>query len=510
MNSLLQSLIRTSSFFRKEIVEVIRQPRLILTLVLGPFLILLLFGIGYRNEPRAVRTLFVARQDSPLAQQVQEYAPNISPQLIFSGIVEDEAAALSELSQGDVDLVVVTPNQAYETIRNNQQAEFVLYHNEIDPAQIGYIEYLGQTYVNEVNRLVLSSIAQQGQSEATDVRQDIQAARENAAAMKQALSAGDAITARAQQAQMLQRISAVSLAVGASAGLLSGVQQNVGTEANPSPEQDMLSLLASMQSNPGNNQEIQVGKSEYSQEIREIEETEQKLAELEEKLAEFQSITPDVLVRPFRAISKSISPLQFTPSEFFTPGVIVLLLQHIAITTAALSIVRERRSGAIELFRVSPISSMETLLGKYVSYLIFCALIAGILVLLLAFGLRMPMLGSWVDFSAVLLAVLFASLGVGFLISLLADTESHAVQLSMIMLLLSVFFSGFMLDLRYLWQPVRVISWSLPVTYGTTLLQNIMLRGRGLDWILFGGLIAIGIFLFTISWLMLRRKMSHE
>jgi ABC-2 type transport system permease protein len=510
MTGLTQSFIRASSFFRKEIVEVIRQPRLILTLVLGPFLILFLFGIGYRNEPRAVRTLFVADPESQLAQQVQEYAPKISPQLVFVGIVEDESAALRSLAQGEIDLVVVTPSQAYEMIRNNQQAEFSFYHNEIDPAQIGYIEYLGQTLVNEVNRLVLSSIAQQGQYEATDVRRDTQAAKENAAAMKQALLAGDAVRARAQQAQMRQNINAVSLAVGASAGLLSGVQQNTGTGANTSPEQDMLAILASLQNNPNGSLEIQEGKSDYIREIAEIEEVEQKLAELEEKLAEFQSISPDILVRPFRATTRNLSQLQFTPSEFFTPGVIVLLLQHIAVTTASLSIVRERRSGAIELFRVSPISSMETLLGKYASYLIFGAIIAGILVLLLAYGLRMPMLGNWVNFSGVLLAVLFASLGVGFVISLIADTESHAVQLAMIMLLLSVFFTGFMLDLRYLWEPIRVVSWSLPATYGASLLQNIMLRGRGMDWFIFGGLIGIGLLLFLVSWLLLRRRMSHE
>ena len=44
--------IRTSSFLIMEIVEILRQPRLVLTLVLGPFLILLLFGIGaYSRRP---------------------------------------------------------------------------------------------------------------------------------------------------------------------------------------------------------------------------------------------------------------------------------------------------------------------------------------------------------------------------------------------------------------------------------------------------------------------------
>ena len=45
--------IRSSSFLRKEIYEILRQPRLVATLVLGPFLILFLFGIGYRAQQRS-------------------------------------------------------------------------------------------------------------------------------------------------------------------------------------------------------------------------------------------------------------------------------------------------------------------------------------------------------------------------------------------------------------------------------------------------------------------------
>ena len=47
MKNLFKILIRTSSFLRKEVFEVLRQPRLLLTLIVGPFLILLIFGLGF-------------------------------------------------------------------------------------------------------------------------------------------------------------------------------------------------------------------------------------------------------------------------------------------------------------------------------------------------------------------------------------------------------------------------------------------------------------------------------
>ncbi len=183
-------------------------------------MILLLFGIGYKNEPRAVRTLFVADPNGPLAKQIQEQASTISPQLIYAGVVPDEQTALNRLRQGNIDLVAVAPKDAYQTIRSNKQAVFALYHNEIDPAQAGYIEYLGQIYVDEVNRRVLMSMVQQGQTESVDIQKEIKDARANSAAMRQALQAGDTQSARMYQQRMNTNVSNLSTIMGASAALL--------------------------------------------------------------------------------------------------------------------------------------------------------------------------------------------------------------------------------------------------------------------------------------------------
>jgi ABC-2 type transport system permease protein len=318
--------------------------------------------------------------------------------------------------------------------------------------------------------------------------------------------------ARLQQNQMRGNISAVAVAVGASVGLLSGVEQNMGpnNDGQPGEAQNLLNLLNNVQENQSNKNDIQANQTSYSQEIQQLDKQEKDLADLETRLKEFQSISPAVLTRPFAIATHSLSPFQFTPMNFFTPGVIALLLQHITITIAALSIVRERRAGMIELFRVSPLKASETLIGKYISYMIFGVFIAAVLGLLLAYGLKVPMLGSWSNFAVVVLLLLFASLGIGFFISLVAATESQAVQYAMIALLLSVFFSGFILDLRYMVGPVRAVSWLLPATYSTILFQGIMLRGSGLILIYVLGLAAIGIILFLFSLILMRRQMAHE
>jgi ABC-2 type transport system permease protein len=75
------------------------------------------------------------------------------------------------------------------------------------------------------------------------------------------------------------------------------------------------------------------------------------------------------------------------------------------------------------------------------------------------------------------LLLTLASLGIGFLISSVSRSESQAVQLSMLVLLLSVFFSGFFLPLQNFLAPVRALAQALPLTHGIDGLLDLMLRG---------------------------------
>jgi ABC-2 type transport system permease protein len=128
----------------------------------------------------------------------------------------------------------------------------------------------------------------------------------------------------------------------------------------------------------------------------------------------------------------------------------------------------------------------------------------------MVFVLKIPLIGDWRWYGLVLAALLFTALGAGFVISSASQTDSQAVQYAMIVLLSSVFFSGFMLSLDNLMQPVRLVSWLLPATYGINLLQNIMLRGYFLQPYLIAILTGIGVVLFFLAWLMLGRKLARQ
>jgi ABC-2 type transport system permease protein len=120
------------------------------------------------------------------------------------------------------------------------------------------------------------------------------------------------------------------------------------------------------------------------------------------------------------------------------------------------------------------------------------------------------MLGNWGNFAAIVAVLILAALGLGFVISLVAQTTTQAVQYSMIVLLASIFFSGLFLGLDLLRPAVQVVSWMLPATYATQMLQDVMLRGTFTRPDLLLALGAIGVALFVLAWALLSRTMARQ
>jgi len=187
-------LIRISSFMGKELTEIFRQPRLILTLVLGPFLIMFLFGVAYPGQNRTLRTTFVVKDPVSFQKEMDTFSKSFGSTIFDYVIENDKEKALAKLALHQNDLVIVVPDVPFETIQNNQQAEFLIYHNEIDPFQVGYIQSEARIYVDEVNRQVLQSVAKQEQENSSTLQTDLKTALVKVKALRQTIPPGDANT----------------------------------------------------------------------------------------------------------------------------------------------------------------------------------------------------------------------------------------------------------------------------------------------------------------------------
>jgi ABC-2 type transport system permease protein len=388
------SLVRMASFTGKELREVFRRPGVVLSLILGPFLVMFLFGLGYSGYRAPFVTEIVIPAGANLPTDPEDYAQLAPGRLDVRAVGNDAAAAEQRLRDGEIDLLVIAPENAAAELRAGRQTAIRVAWNQIDPVY--------DQLATLATSILVSSL--------------------NAEIIEQAAATG------------------ISLAEG---------------ELGPA----------------------------------------------------VSNITPDVIARPTTAETENVAPTEPNVLSFFGPAVFALVIQHLAVTLTALSMVRERISGQMDRFRVAPVSSTELLLGKYVAYAVLSLGVSAVVGVLLVGVLGVPLLGSVGLFVGIVLLLTFASLGFGLLISLVADSERQAVQLSMLLLLASVFFSGFVLPVTDFAEWMRYIAYALPVTHGIATLQQLMLRGVVVDTWMLGILLGIGLVLYLISLLRLRRVM---
>lgn len=520
MGRLVRRFIRAAAFVGKEINEVRRQPRLVLSLILGPFLILLLFGIGYQGETSTLTALIVVPKTGSYSQEASDYQEMVGEQLLIKGLSNDEGEALARLNNQEVDLVVLIPTEVAKQISAGSQVKVPILFNEVDPMRNNWVTYLTYIYINELNKRTVAAAAAQGQENAGDLRSALARMRKSLATIEQNLQSGKVTQANQEVKTMQGSSSNVQLAVMLMGGLLSSNDTLISPAQPQNPEQVNLVEGQNVSARLGGN--IKELGDALNEKNPDPEKTRQKLTtvrtdldELDKLTQQFQSINPLVLAAPFYSDVQNRAPVQANVTSFYAPGVLVLLLQHIAITLAALSMVRERLLGTVELFRVSPVSPSEIMLGKYISFTLLLGLVAAVLLGLMSnefqmegvpLSLGVPILGDWIPLILTLALVIFASIGLGFVISAVSKSESQAVQLAMLVLLMSVFFGGFFLRLETLWEPVRAVSFALPVTYGVAGLQSTMLRGvwPGTEYLV--GLFGLGLLFLAVSFILFTKQ----
>ncbi len=487
---------RVGAIVRKEALAVIRQPRLLATLILGPFVILALVGFGYQTNIGPLATLVVTDPDSRLGEEVATRIKETGSNIDFRGIEEDADRALDDLRRGRVDIVVTIPPNPVEIVRSGESAVVEVFHNQLDPFEQATVTLLSRTTIDTVNRRILEELVTRGQQESDGYDEILANAGESAGLLRQSIESGDEVATarhRATLARQLQQLKNPTSPTGGLAALeeLSGSQQS-------QISRDIDGLLATLES------ESIKDDAEAARSI------ENDLEQLNATIADFQSIPPAVLVSPFDSHAEVIDAIDLEITDFYAPGAMALLLQHLAITFAALSFVRERALGTPELFQVAPIRPVEILVGKYLGFLLISGIVATALTALMFLGFRIPLAGSLLDYVLVLLLLTLVALGIGFVISAAVASDVQAVNVAMIILLLSLFFSGFFISVDRLLPSVQAVSWTLPITHALDSLRDIMFRGSGVDlrtWVALGtGVIAT----FLISWrLTVRRLAAH-
>jgi ABC-2 type transport system permease protein len=91
-----------------------------------------------------------------------------------------------------------------------------------------------------------------------------------------------------------------------------------------------------------------------------------------------------------------------------------------------------------------------------------------------------------------------------------SETDSQTVQLSMLLLLTAIFFSGLFMPLERIEMPVQLVSWLMPATYAFEGSQDLMLLGQPTRWTLYAGLGVITVVTFALARLLLPRRAADS
>lgn len=494
--------LQTIAFLRKEVQDVIRHPRLLLTLVLGPFAIMAIFGIGYRDEPEPMATLFVAPEGSPFLDQVDRFATQLDEYVDYQGTTTDAAAAQRRLLEGDIDLLVSFPDDPLQRVLSGERAPITVTHTRLDPIERTAISFASRLGIDQINGAILARIVGEGQDLASPARGAVHLASEAVTELEAAVSAGDDAGASAALGDLERAVTQIDTATAISAEVVGQLDGGGTIGASVGGAAGTVEELRSIVS------DLDDAVADAGSDSSDLSRVHELLGMIDDRFDAFVTVDPAVLVQPFESDVVLAADNVNRVTDWYAPAAVVLMLQQFGVAFGALSFVRERQLGIVDVYRVAPVRAGQALTGKYLAYLLLGGAIAAVLTTLVVLLLDVPLAGSLGSLVLVMALTLFASIGLGFVISLASPNDTQAVQYTMVVLLASLFFSGFFLALGQLGGLAKPISWLLPATYGMKLLRDVMLRGSELDWQYVVGLAAFGVVAAAFASLGTRRRMA--
>ena len=162
------------------------------------------------------------------------------------------------------------------------------------------------------------------------------------------------------------------------------------------------------------------------------------------------------------------------------PGLIGVILTMTMVMMTSLAMTRERERGTMENLLATPAKPFEVMLGKIVPYILIGYVQVTVILIAARLLFDVPMVGSLLLLSAVLVLFIAANLAVGFTFSTIARNQLQAMQLTFFFFLPSMLLTGFMFPFRGMPAWAQSIGEALPLTHFLRVVRGIMLKGNGL------------------------------
>ncbi len=166
---------------------------------------------------------------------------------------------------------------------------------------------------------------------------------------------------------------------------------------------------------------------------------------------------------------------------FLIPGMAAMLLQTQSISLTAAAVVREREKGTIEQILVTPIRPIELLLGKIAPNLLIAMINMVTIIWAGIYWFDVPFQGDFWLFFWLSFIYAFSGLGLGILISTIAQNQKQAQQLIAAVLMMAIVMGGFLFPRYTMPLPIRIVGNLFSLTFFMPIAQGIITKGIGIQ-----------------------------
>ncbi len=195
-------------------------------------------------------------------------------------------------------------------------------------------------------------------------------------------------------------------------------------------------------------------------------------------------------------------------ANYTIPSELGFILGAIVAMVASLGIARERELGTLEQLMVTPLRSLELIIGKAAPAIIlgYAEFLLMLAVVILGFGV--PMRGSWPLLLGLSFCYLFVELGWGIMISAIAKTQQQALLLVFVVIMVMMVFSGYAFPVDTMPPLFQAMSNLFPIKHWLLVLRSILLKGAGVAdfWPQLVALFLLGVAIMTTTVLFLSQK----
>ncbi len=186
-------------------------------------------------------------------------------------------------------------------------------------------------------------------------------------------------------------------------------------------------------------------------------------------------------IGPIRLVQRALFNPKLRGTSFTIPGLIGFITTFLCILTTALAIVRERQAGTFEQLRVTPVTTIEIILGKILPLGLVYLVDTCLLMLLGYFLFDVAPRGSVLLLLAVTSFYLLTNLCWGLLISSVAETPDRAVQITVLVVVPQLSLSGFVFPIHSMPVWARGLVEIVPLAHYLRVIRGIYLTGSGLS-----------------------------